>query len=326
MIRMKSWVFAAILAGFLIGCGIGPGPAQAAEKSILTVYGAGTLAVPFREVDALFEQQHPEVAVQPVFGGSVMLARRITDLGHRVDVFGVADYHVIPKYLFGSDGGKVLAKWYVGFAGNAITFTYTAKSRYAADITPENWYKVLARPGVQIGRSNPDTDPSGYQTLQMLSLAEKFYSAPGLEAGILANAPRTNMRDTETSMLAALQLGEIDYLAIYRSDAIQHGLKYVPLPAKIDLSDPADAAFYKSGVAETKNGKLSGAPIVYAVTIPTNAREASLGAQYVALLLGPEGQAIMAKNGFRVINPALGMHAEEMPAAIRDKVTPWPAW
>lgn len=324
--RMKNRLFAAIFAALLIGCGIYPGAAQAAEKSILTVYGAGTLAVPFRELDALFEQQHADVTVQPVFGGSVMLARRITELGHQTDVFGVADYHVIPKYLFGAHGGKVLAKWYVGFAGNAITFAYTSKSRYAGEVTPENWYKVLARPGVEIGRSNPDTDPSGYQTLQMLSLAEKFYSAPGLAAGILANAPRTNMRDTETSMLAALQLGEIDYLGIYRSDAIQHGLNYVHLPAKIDLSDPADAAFYKSGIAETKNGKLAGAPIVYAVTIPTNARKAGLAADYVALLLGPEGQAIMAKNGFRVINPALGAHAADMPAAIRDKVTPWPEW
>ena len=69
------------------------------------------------------------------------------------------------------------AGWYVGFAGNAITFAYTDKSKYARDVTPQNWYKVLARPGVEIGRSNPDTDPSGYQTLQMLSLAEKAYAA-----------------------------------------------------------------------------------------------------------------------------------------------------
>ena len=50
---------------------------------------------------------------------------------------------------------------------------------------PSNWYKVLTRSGVDIGRSNPDTDPSGYQTVQMLSLAEKYYNDPGLEEGVL---------------------------------------------------------------------------------------------------------------------------------------------
>lgn len=58
--------------------------------------------------------------------------------------------------------------------------------------------------------------------------AEKFYNALGL-AEVLANAPRANMRGTETSLISALQLGQIDYLAIYRSDALQHHLKFLEL-------------------------------------------------------------------------------------------------
>lgn len=319
--------FCALLGGFvslLLICA-GP-PARAAEQTILTVYAAGTLAPPFRQLDKVFEKQHPGVVVQPEFGGSVMLAKRITELHHRADVFASADYHVIPDYLFPAAGRKNFASWYVGFVGNAITFAFTPKSRFARDITPGNWYRVLARPGVQIGRSNPNTDPSGYQTLQMLSLAQKFYAAPGLKAKVLANAPLTNMRDTETSLLSALQLGQIDYLAIYRSDAIQLGLKYLPLPARIDLSDPNDAAIYKTVTAQTRNGKLPGSPIIYAVTIPANAQRKTLAAHYVALLLGPKGRAIMAKNGFNVIDPAYGMHIAKMPAEIRAMVKPWPAW
>lgn len=323
---MQHFVVILSCAAVLLFSSALPRPARAAQVTHLTVFGAGTLAVPFRALDKLFQKQHPEVVVQPEFGGSVMMARRITDLHRRADVLAVADYHVIPKYLFGAGDEKSYAKWYVGFAGNAITFAYTAKSRYAHDITPKNWYKVLARPGVEIGRSNPDTDPSGYQMLQMLSLAAQFYGEPELANGILANAPLTNMRDTETALLSALELGQIDYLAIYRSDAIQHGLDYLHLPARIDLSDPADAAFYESGIAETKNGALHGKPIVYAVTIPTNAPEPALAAMYVELLLSPAGQAIMAHDGFRVINPAYGMGQAAMPHAIAQKLAPWPAW
>lgn len=301
-------------------------PARAAEAPVtLTIFGAGTLAVPFKQVDDLFQKKYPNVVLHPQFGGSVKMAKKITELHQQADLLAVADYNVIPKYLFAANGGKAYATWYTGFARNAITFVYTGKSKFADEITPQNWYKVLARPDVEIGRSNPDTDPSGYQTVQMLSLAEKFYDAPGIEDKILANAPMANMRDTETSLISALQLGQIDYLAIYRSDALQHHLKHLDLPPKIDLSDPAHASFYATGVAHTRNGDLAGKPIVYAVTIPTNAAHPDWAAKYIALLLGPEGQKIMARNGFGTFSPAYAVNGDKMPASLRPLAKPWPA-
>jgi molybdate/tungstate transport system substrate-binding protein len=290
----------------------------------LTIFAAGTLAVPFRALDDIFARQHPDVTVQPQFGGSVMMAKRITDLHQPADVIAVADYSVIPKYLFAVGGRPGAARWYVGFARNAMTFVYTEKSKDSGAVTAENWYQVLARPGVEIGRSDPDTDPSGYQTVQMLSLAEKFYDRPGIAAKILANAPRANMRDTETSLISALQLGQIDYLAIYRSDALQHHFKYIDLPPKIDLSDPQFASFYATGVAQTKDGDLAGKPIVYAATIPANAEHPDLGEAYLQLLLGPEGQTVMTRNGFGGVAPAYAVGSERMPAKLRAQVKSWP--
>ena len=294
---------------------------QAAEPTTLTIFAAGTLAVPFRKVGALFEKKYPNVTVQAQYGGSVMMAKKITDLHQDADLLAVADYNVIPKYMFGNPAH---ASWYAGFARNAITFVYTDKSKYAGEINSQNWYKVLARPGVEIGRSNPDTDPSGYQTVQMLNLAEKYYNEPGLEQSVLANAPPTNMRDTETALISALQLGQIDYSAIYRSDALQHHLKFVDLPAKINLSDPAEAAYYQQGVARTKNGDLAGKPIVYAITIVDGSKNADMAEKYVALLLGPQGQAVMKNNGFGEFSPAYAVHTEAMPAELKKMVEPWP--
>lgn len=294
---------------------------QTAEPTVLTIFAAGTLAGPIKQVDAQFEKQYPNVTVQPQHGGSVMMARRITDLHQDADLLAVADYNVIPKYMFGSHPH---ASWYAGFARNAITFVYTERSKYANEINSQNWYEVLARPGVQIGRSNPDTDPSGYQTVQMLNLAEKYYNAPGLEQKVLANVPLANIRDTETELISALQLGQIDYLAIYRSDALQHHLKFLDLPAKINLSDPAHAAFYQQGVAHTKNGALTGKPIVYAITMVNGGKNADWAEKYVALLLGPQGQAAMKNNGFGGISPAFAVHIEAVPAGLRTLVKPWP--
>ncbi len=295
--------------------------AQAAEPTPLTIFAAGTLAVPFKQVDALFEQRNPGVAVRAQYGGSVKMAKQIIDLHQDADLLAVADYNVIPKYMFAAPAH---ASWYAGIARNAITFVYTDKSKFASEIDADNWYKVLARPGVEIGRSDPDTDPSGYQTVQMLDLAAKFYRAPELAQNILANAPLKNMRDTETSLISALQLGEIDYLAIYRSDALQHHLKFIDLPANINLSDPAQAAFYKQGVAHTKNGDLAGSPIVYAITTVDGAQNAALAEKYVALLLSPQGQAVMKDNGFGDFHPAYAVNIAAMPAALQKLVQPWP--
>jgi molybdate/tungstate transport system substrate-binding protein len=323
---MREGTRAAIIAaGFFIAAFSIAAPAAAQPPTALTIFAAGTLAGPFRALDAVFENTYPNVVVRPKFAGSVGMAKRIAELHQRADLFAVADFRVIPKYLFGKAGKAGYADWYAGFARNAITFTYIESSKSADTITPANWYEILARPGVEIGRSNPDTDPSGYQTLQMLQLAARYYHRPGLAQKILANAPPQNMRDTETALISALQLGEIDYLAIYRSDAIQHHLKYLALPAAIDLGDPKLAKLYRTAVVQTKNGMVGGVPIVYAVTITKNAPHPDWAQKYVALLLGREGQKIMKDSGFAPLAPADAMGRDKMPASLRPLAAAWPS-
>jgi len=320
-------LFLALLAlsaswmGRFIGC------AWAAEGTsggavTLTIFGAGTLAGPFRQIDEDFMKQHPNVTIQAQFGGSVKMVKQVTELHQIADVVAVADYSVIPKYLFGD--GVRYTDWYAGFATNAITFVYTPQSKLAAEINGKNWYDVLSRPGVEIGRSNPDTDPSGYQTVQTLGLAEKYYNRPGLAAAILANAPKKNMRDTETELIAALESGQIDYLAIYRSDALQHHFKYLDLLPQIDLSDAKYSSFYAQASAQTVNGPLAGKPIVYAVTIPNNAAHGDWALEFVKFLVGSGGQQTIAKNGFGSIMPAYANDLNRVPADLRPRLRAWP--
>ncbi|HXS50905.1 MAG TPA: tungstate ABC transporter substrate-binding protein WtpA [Usitatibacter sp.] len=299
-------------------------PAAAAPTATLTIFAAGTLAAPFRAIDDAFMREHPEVKIEAQFGGSVKMVKQVTELHRQADVVAVADYSVIPKYFFGRNGGKAYSDWYAGFATNAVTFVYTPRSRFADRIGAKNWYQLLSQPGVEIGRSNPDTDPSGYQTVQMLSLAERYYREPGLAERILANAPKTNMRDTETELIAALQSGQIDYLAIYRSDARQHKFRYLELPPQIDLGDAKYSGFYSQGVAHTANGTLTGKPIVYAVTIPFDAPQREWAVKYVQFLLGPKGRAVIEAKGFGAPARAMASDAAKMPAELRSMVVPWP--
>ncbi|HOI66153.1 MAG TPA: extracellular solute-binding protein [Thiomonas arsenitoxydans] len=296
-----------------------------AQAETLTVFAAGTLGKTFTTLARGFEKLHPGVTVQPQFGGSVKMVKQVTVLHQPADIVAVADYSVIPKYMFkGDEGNKPTADWSIGFLGNAITFIYTPKSKGAKEINADNWWKILSEPGVQIGRSNPNTDPSGYQTLQMLDLAGRYYKQPDLEAKVLANSPESNMRDTETDLISALQLGQIDYLAIYRSDAVQHHMESIDLPPQINLSDPKFDADYAKASAKTKNGELSGRPIIYAVTIPTTAPHPKLAQEFIAYLLGPAGQNVIAANGFIPLKQPYAMNRDKVPADLRKLTVAWP--
>ncbi len=298
--------------------------ASGPQPVTLTIFSAGTLANPFKQIDAAFMREHPNVTIQAQFGGSVKMVKQVTELHQQADVVAVADFSMIPKYLFAAQDGRHYTDWYVGFATNAITFVYTPRSMGAGEISPKNWYAILARPGVEIGRSNPDTDPSGYQTVQMLHLAGRYYRHPGLADAVLAHAPRTNMRDTETELIAALQSGQIDYLAIYRSDARQHHFKYLDLPPQINLGDARYSADYAKASVTTANGTLAAKPIVYAVTIPDNAPHRAWALKYMEFLLGKTGQKTMIANGFGSLGPAYASDMHKVPAQLRSLVVAWP--
>jgi molybdate/tungstate transport system substrate-binding protein len=328
--RLFAALSAAVAA--LAGCGssntststTASGSAAKDGGGTLIVFGAGTLANPFAQEIAAFKAQHPGITVHSQFSASGDRVKAITQLGEPADVLGVADYSLIPKDMFGAGGTKRYAAWYVGFVSNQITFAYTSHSKGAAQLTPANWYRVLAQPGVHIGRSNPSADPSGYQILQMLKLAQGYYHDPSLSASVLKNSPAASVAETETSLIAALQSGQLDYLAVYRSDALQHHFNYIHLPPQISLSDPALAGTYATVSTPATGGKIVKAkPIIYGLTVPTNAPDKSLGDQFVKFVLGNQGRAIMRANGFVVISPAMASSQSALPSALRPLTRSW---
>jgi molybdate/tungstate transport system substrate-binding protein len=329
-LRISGLILAAGAAlALAAGCGSSSSPQPKASSSqgahgTLIVFGAGTLSTPFTAELAAFKKANPGVTIHSQFGASGDMIKDVTQLGQPADVLGSADYSLIPKLMSGTSGPH--ATWYVGFVSNQITFAYTSHSKGASQLTPSNWYKVLAEPGVHIGRSNPAADPSGYQILQMLQLAESYYNDPTLAASVLKNSPDSSVAETETSLLAALQSGQIDYLAIYRSDALEQHLKYIALPDQINLSNSALAADYaKVTINAGSLGMLTAKPIIYGLTIPSNAPDAALGQKFIAFVLSPQGQAIMRGNGFVVISPALASSQAKVPASLRSLTTQWPA-
>ena len=280
---------------------------QGGETRTLTIFHAGSLAIPFRDVSRIFEQRHPGVRVQPEAAGSRDTARKVSDLKRKCDVLGSADYRVVENLLMPEH-----AAFNIQFATNEMTLAYTPRSRGQDRINADNWHDILLEPEVAFGRSDPNRDPCGYRTVMLFQLAEAHLGLPGLAQKLEQKGGSRFIRPKETDLLALLESGQLDYMFIYRSVARQHKLKYLPLPAEINLGDPTQAARYKNArvlVTGKKPGQQItqvGAPIAYSVTIPKNGSQPELALKYLDLLLSAEGRAVMLGNGQRPISPPRG--------------------
>jgi ABC-type molybdate transport system substrate-binding protein len=105
-----------------------------------------------------------------------------------------------------------------------------------------------------------------------------------------------------------LKDGKVDYAFEYSSGAIQNGLKYITLPVDIDLSsqDPKMVSHYGTVyVKRSATATDQGMPIVYAVTTPVSARNPEMAYEFIKLLTGSEGQAVLTADGQTPIVPAV---------------------
>jgi molybdate/tungstate transport system substrate-binding protein len=271
----------------------------------LIIFHAGSLAVPFKQICEEFNKQYPNLEIVLEAAGSRMCARKITDLHRPCDVIASADYTVIDTLLI-----PEYADWNIKFASNEMVIAYLADSANTKRITQNNWPDILLQKDVAFGRSDPDADPCGYRTVLVMSLAEKFYNRIGLAEQVLAK-DKIYIRPKEVDLLALLETGHLDYIFIYRSVAEQHHLKYLTLPDEINLKNPAFADFYNTASVQLSGKEpgtfvtRTGAPIIYGVTIPSNAPNRDEALAFLAFLLDADkGGAILEMNGQTSVIPS----------------------
>ncbi len=309
----RSLLFLSVLA---IAVAFAATAALAKEK--LVIYHAGSLAAPMAKIEALYEKAHPDVDIQREAGGSAALARKIVDLNGKCDVFLSADYMVIEKLL-----RPGAANWNALFASNAIVLMYGPKSKYGEEINKDNWTKILMRPDVLWGHSEPDADPCGYRSLMVLQLAEKHYKQKGLYVEAMTHPGRA-VRPKAIDLVAMVESGAMDYAFEYKSVAVQNKLKYVDLPVEVNLKDPAYKDFYATAsvqLAGKEPGtkiKTQGEPIVYGLTIPKGSMDPKGAMEFVKFILDPKGGLeVFQQMGQDIVGPQAATPMDKVPAGIR---------
>ena len=241
-----------------------PGPTSSAASGEVVVFAASSLTDVFQDLATSFQQANPNAKLTFNFGASSQLATQLGQ-GARADVFASADQTQMDKArkadaIPGQD--TVLA------ANRLVVITPKDNPKQISSVTD------LARDGVKFVTTQPSV-PIGQYTAQLLdkASADPAYGAD-FKAKVQANT--VSQEDNVRQVVSKVQLGEADAAIVYSTDATPQVRGQLQL---IQVPDPLQT------------------PATYPIAVARGANAAG-GEAFVAYVLGPQGQATLAKWGF----------------------------
>jgi molybdate/tungstate transport system substrate-binding protein len=334
-------------------------PAVHATRRPLLVFAAGSLIIPFADLETAFEASYPEIDIQAEYHGSIQVIRQVTDIHKPIDIVATADASLIPMLMYATadpDTGSPYASWYLRFASNHLALAYGPNSKYAGEINRDNWYSILSRPDVKVGIADPRFDAAGYRALMAFALAQDYYHKPTIfqdmfggnftfPLGIFKDGGLTTItvpeivetksgshiliRGASIQLVALLESGDLDYTFEYESVIRQHQLSLLDLADAVNLgAEGYDQVYNKVQVNldfqrfATVKPQFLGERIGYGITIPSNAPHPEDAALFIAFLLGPQGRALMEKDHHPLFDPVIGDHCESIPASLQEFCNP----
>ena len=244
-----------------------------AQTLTLRVHAAGSLRAALTDAATAFEAATPGTKLALTFGASGLLKDRIA-AGEGSDVFASANM-AHPEALAAAGRSEPAER----FTRNAMCVL----ARPGLEVTPENLLARLMDPALKLGVSTPRADPAGDYAVQVFERIEKN-GHPGAAATLQARAlqltggPNSAPPPADRNAYGALVAqGAADLFLTYCTSTVvavreQSGQRSVPVPEPYNVS-----ASY--GVVVLKGA-------------PPQAR------RFVDFLLGPDGQALLARHGF----------------------------
>jgi molybdate transport system substrate-binding protein len=231
-------------------------------QQTVTVFAAASLTEAFTAIGKRFEKSHPGVTVQFNFAGSQVLATQL-EQGARADVFASADQRWI-KY---AEDKKLLSNTPAVFARNRLVVVLPK-------LNPGGIEKLqdLSRPGIKLVLAGRQVPVGAYSREALIRLD----SAPGFpkkfDQLVLANL--VSEEENVRAVAAKVQLREADAGIVYQTDvtANRPQLRLIEIP---DRFNP---------IAEYPIARVTGG--------------SALGGEFIALVLSPEGQTVLAGLGF----------------------------
>ena len=328
-------------AGYLLGRGAGGTAANGGGGSpaTLSILAAGTLGTPFGSIASYLANTSTNLSAPTTaqqYKGSLAVVSAVSQLHEAFDVVATADYRLIPQQL-----EPAYAGWEVVFGSSPESLVYDPTVTALQGINSTNWAAKVLSSGLPIGLANASVDPNGYNEIFVLELEglheggtlstlyDHFFTTP-VGSYAIAN-PSTTRVELESNVASLIQTHTVALYITYRSYAVSHGLSYVDLDPSVGLGSLASADLQTYARASTTiqptTGPqvLHGAPILFSVTVPSNAPQAWAGLAFLHVLFSPAGSAILAAHGLTPILPGWCDRPSAVPGVVAPEVIALPS-
>lgn len=240
-------------------------PQSGPASQSLVVFAAASLTDAFQELAEQFKAANPGVDVVFNFAGSQQLAQQLGQ-GAAADLFASANSAQMQAAI---DAGRIISGTQQIFAGNRLVVVVPADN--PAGIAS---LQDLTQPGIKLVLAAKEVPVGGYA----LNFLEKASASPdfaaGYDAAVLANV--VSYEENVKAVLSKVLLGEADAGIVYSSDVGP------------DLADQA----LRIAIPDELNTLAA-----YPIALIADAPNPDLARSFLALLLSPEGQAVLASHG-----------------------------
>jgi molybdate/tungstate transport system substrate-binding protein len=231
-------------------------------------------------------------------------------MGNRSSGWGIAFVNDQMSIGYASSSGQPS-----GF--QAILNDYTTASATNSSSAWNSFFTDLTSGSVKVGISNPNTDPAGYRAWLVLEAAGQSFDGNRSYFTDRMLQAKANVTGASAAMLVApLQAGQIQFLFMYKSAAISHGLTAMLLPRHIDLGDTTLGSYYSQFTYTTSAGVQKGGPVLLFVTVPNNSTETTQALNFVVYII--QHSSTMSSYGLVVLSPALLYNSTDVPAPIAN--------
>lgn len=243
----------------------GAGGRPAGPGQDLTVFAAASLTDAFAELGREFEAAHPDTRVRFNFAGSQQLVLQL-EQGARADLFASADR----RWMERAESLGLLAGPPRILARNTLVVVLPRSN--PATVTG---IADLARPGLKLVLA-ADAVPAGrYARAALRALEGRPGYPPDFGERVLRNV--VSEEENVRSVVAKVELGEADAGVVYRSDVSggrSREVAVLPFPPDIGPVASYPIARLRAGISP------------------------AVAEAFLDLVLGPRGQAVLARHGF----------------------------
>jgi molybdate transport system substrate-binding protein len=233
----------------------------------LTIFTAASLTDAFKEMAADLERANPGTKLTFNFAGSPTLRTQLAQ-GARADVFASADE---PNMAGAEKDGTISGDPQI-FARNLLVVVVPAKNPAAIHTLQD-----LAKPKLKLVLTNKDVPVGNYARQALEKLSHDPSYGPDFAKRVLTNlvSEETNVKQVASKV----QLGEADAGIVYSTDvtpALHDAVRVIQIPPEFNV------------IAK------------YPIALVKGARNEAGARAFIAYVLSPAGQAVLARHGFLV--------------------------